>query len=88
MSPNFADLDRLRTELARVRRKGFALDQGRSERGVVAVGVPVRAPGGNAVAGLSVSMPSGRYDRHRLPSLVGILSRTAGAVDADLACSA
>lgn len=79
------DLDRLRTELARVRRKGFALNQGRSERGVVAVGVPVRAPDGTALAGLSVSMPSGRYDKHRLPSLVGILSRTAGAVEADLA---
>ncbi|WP_372974727.1 IclR family transcriptional regulator C-terminal domain-containing protein [Microbispora sp. GKU 823] len=52
---------------------------------MVAVGVPVRAPDGTALAGLSVSMPSGRYDKHRLPSLVGILSRTAGAVEADLA---
>ncbi|GIH66998.1 IclR family transcriptional regulator [Microbispora siamensis] len=79
------DLDRLRTELARVRRKGFALNQGRSERGVVAVGVPVRAPDGTALAGLSVSMPSGRYDKHRLPSLVDTLSRVAGAIEADLA---
>ncbi|MDF5753144.1 IclR family transcriptional regulator [Spongiactinospora sp. TRM90649] len=79
------DLQRLRAELARVRRNGFALNQGRSERGVVALGVPVRTPDGRAVAGLSVSMPSARYDRRRLPLLVGALSRAAAAVEADLA---
>jgi len=82
------DLDRLRAELAKVRRNGFALNQGRSERGVVAIGVPVRDPDGRALAGLSLSMPSCRYDRHRLPSLVSALSRAAGAVEADLARTA
>ncbi|WP_106398805.1 IclR family transcriptional regulator [Actinocorallia populi] len=82
------DLVRLRAELARVRRNGFVLNQGRSERGVVALGVPVRAPDRTALAGLSVSMPSGRYDRHRLPSLVDTLSRAAAAIEADLARSA
>ena len=82
------DLEGLRTELARVRRNGFMLNQGRSERGVVALGVPVRGPDGNALAGLSVSMPSGRYDRHRLRSLVDTLSRAAGVIEADLALSA
>lgn len=77
------DLERLRTELARVRRTGFALNQGRSERGVVALGVPLRTPDGQAVAGLSVSMPSGRYDRHRLPALVNALSYAAGAIEAE-----
>ncbi|MET8053814.1 IclR family transcriptional regulator C-terminal domain-containing protein [Streptosporangium sp. NPDC005286] len=81
------DLDRLRAEPARVRRNGFVLNQGRSERGVVALGVPLRAPDGDALAGLSVSMPSGRYDRHRLPSLVDALSHAAGAIEADLARS-
>lgn len=81
------DLKRLRAELARVRRNGFALNQGRSERGVVALGVPVRGPDGDALAGLSVSMPSGRYDRHRLPALVDALSRGAVAIEAELARS-
>ncbi|GAA0949718.1 IclR family transcriptional regulator [Actinocorallia libanotica] len=79
------DLAALRADLARVRRTGFALNQGRSERGVVAVGVPVRDPGGTVLAGLSVSMPGARYDRHRLPSLVNTLTRAAGALEADLA---
>ncbi|MFI0424458.1 IclR family transcriptional regulator [Spongiactinospora sp. 9N601] len=78
------DLARLRTELALVRRNGFVLNQDRSERGVTALGVPLRAPGGEALAGLSVSMPSGRYEPHRLPSLVDALSRAALAIAADL----
>lgn len=78
------DLAKLRTELARIRRQGFAVNHGRSERGVVAVGVPVRDRAGEAIAGLSVSMPSVRYERERLPALVGMLSKAAGAVESEL----
>jgi len=78
------DLPSLRGELARIRKQGFAFNQGRSEKGVVAVGVPVRANDGTALAGLSVSMPSVRYQRDSLLSLVATLHRTAGAVESDL----
>jgi DNA-binding IclR family transcriptional regulator len=74
----------LRTDLARVRRAGFALNQGRSERGVVAIGVPVRAPGGNVLAGISLSMPSVRYAKERLPTFVGVLRSQAEALERDL----
>ncbi|MEU8704940.1 IclR family transcriptional regulator [Streptomyces sp. NPDC048565] len=79
------DLSRLRTELRRLRRNGFAVNQGRSERGLVAVGVPVRDRDGKAVAGLSVSMPSVRYDPHRLQPLVATLNAAAHALEKDLA---
>jgi DNA-binding IclR family transcriptional regulator len=79
------DLVRLRTELARIRRQGFALNHGRSERGLVAVGVPVRDAQGAALAGLSVSMPSVRYAKERLALLVAALHRAAGTIEADLA---
>lgn len=75
----------LRAELDKVGRAGFAVNDERSERGIVAVGVPVRGGDGHPVAGLSVSMPSIRYDRHRLPALVEALKRAAGAVEAALA---
>ncbi len=74
---------RLRTELARIRKAGFVVNHGRSEKGVVAVGVPVRDEG-VAVAGLSVSMPGVRYDRHDLPALVGTLQAAARALEVDL----
>ncbi|MFE4451812.1 IclR family transcriptional regulator [Streptomyces sp. NPDC056796] len=79
------DLPRLRAELGRLRRDGFAVNQGRSERGLVAVGVPVHDRDGTAVAGLSVSLPGVRYDPHRLQSLVGVLRAAAHAVEEDLA---
>ncbi|MBO2463232.1 IclR family transcriptional regulator [Actinomadura violacea] len=78
------DPDVLHADLAGVRRNGFALNQGRSERGVVAVGVPVRAPEGEVVAGLSVSMPSARYEKERLPALVATLRSAADALERDL----
>ncbi|MYS44884.1 helix-turn-helix domain-containing protein [Streptomyces sp. SID5998] len=79
------DLARLRTELRRMRRNGFAVNRERSERGLVAVGVPVRGRDGAALAGLSVSMPSVRYDPQRLRSLVAALEAAAHAVETDLA---
>ncbi|MEW2623725.1 IclR family transcriptional regulator [Streptomyces sp. NPDC048106] len=79
------DPDRLRAELRRMRRNGFAVNRGRSERGLVAVGVPVRDQDGTALAGLSVSLPSVRYDPHRLRSLVATLEAAAHALEQDLA---
>jgi DNA-binding IclR family transcriptional regulator len=79
------DLAPLRKELARMRRSGFAVNQERSERGLVAVGVLVRGKDGTAQAGLSVSMPGVRYDPARLQSLVATLNAAARGLEADLA---
>lgn len=78
------DVTSLRAELARIRRKGFAVNRERSERGLVAVGVVVRDPAGTAQAGLSVSMPSVRYDPHQLGSLVATLTAAARELEAVL----
>lgn len=75
------DLVALTRDLDVVRRNGFALNDGRSERGVVAVGAPVRSPEGEVVAGISVSIPSVRYDPEKLPMLVGTLRATAAALE-------
>ncbi|MEZ7006259.1 IclR family transcriptional regulator [Streptomyces sp. AD55] len=79
------DLARLRAELRRLRRNGFAVNRERSERGLVAVGVPVRDADGAALAGLSLSMPSVRYDPHHLRTLVAALDTAARALERDLA---
>lgn len=78
------DRARLHRDLERIRRNGFALNEGRSERGVVAVGCAVRNPAGEAIAGLSVSMPSVRYEPHQLPTLVAAIRFAARAIEADL----
>jgi DNA-binding IclR family transcriptional regulator len=78
------DLTRLHRELKKIRSSGFALNQGRSERGVVAVGVPLRNADGDAVAGLSISMPSVRYDPHLLRAWVSAIGAAARSIEADL----
>lgn len=78
------DLGRLYRDLERIRRNGFAVNEGRSERGVVAVGCRVRNPAGAAIAGLSVSMPSVRYEPQNLPALVAAIRFAARAIEADL----
>jgi DNA-binding IclR family transcriptional regulator len=78
------NLNALRKDLAHIRRQGFAVNEGRSERGVVAVGCPVRRADGTAAAGISISMPSVRYDPHRLRSYVATLGLAAGAIEVEL----
>ncbi|GLZ05170.1 IclR family transcriptional regulator [Actinomadura sp. NBRC 104412] len=79
------DLARLRRELALVRRRGFAINEGLTETGLSALGVPVPWPrDGLPAAAISVAMPSARFDRDRIPFWVGSLRRTASAIANDL----
>lgn len=68
-------------QLRRVRHRGYAVNQGLSEKGVHAIGVLLRHPEDHrALAGVSVSMPSVRYASTRLPHLVTALHSTAEAI--------
>ncbi|WP_158889198.1 IclR family transcriptional regulator [Amycolatopsis anabasis] len=56
----------LLAELARVRKRGYAVNAGESEDGVSSVGIALTGPGGAVVGGLSVGAPSNRMTRqHR-----------------------
>jgi DNA-binding IclR family transcriptional regulator len=81
------DLASLSRDLQRIRKNGFAVNRGISERGVVAIGRPVRDRDGVAVAGVSVSMPSARYQPQKLESIVVALSNSVAAIEADLRSS-
>ncbi|WP_198955108.1 IclR family transcriptional regulator [Kineosporia sp. R_H_3] len=74
------DLRRLHADLRAVRRTGIALNLGRSERGLAAVGRAVLDADGDAVAAVSVSMPTVRYRKERMPDLVAALGVAADAV--------
>ena len=54
------DPDRLRNELERVRRQGFAVNDGEREEGIRAIAVPLFTRTGRMVTGLSVFGPSFR----------------------------
>ena len=78
------DLAGLRARAGRDPHERLRVNEDRSERGVVAVGVPVRDRDGTPLAGLSISMPSVRYDRKGLPHIVSTLTHAARALEADL----
>ncbi|GAA1018873.1 hypothetical protein Aple_025600 [Acrocarpospora pleiomorpha] len=59
--------------VGQARRDGFALNLHRSEKGLVAIGVPVPWDGSELFAGLSVSLPSTRYDERRVDRYVSVL---------------
>ncbi len=79
------DLAALRKELRIVRERGFAINAGRTEAGLTAIGRAVRIDGQRADAAISVSMPTVRFSEERLVQLVTALALTARDIEQDLA---
>jgi DNA-binding IclR family transcriptional regulator len=79
--PNLAAL---RRQLALVRERGFAINDGRTEKGLVAIGRAIQMYEGCADAAVSISMPSARFSRSRLPELVRELVHATAAIESDL----
>jgi IclR family transcriptional regulator, acetate operon repressor len=79
-----ATVARLQRELRTVRRRGFAVNDQETEAGLTAVGVAVPPAGGLPGAALSVSAPSARYSRDRLPVWGTALSGAAAAIAREL----
>jgi DNA-binding IclR family transcriptional regulator len=78
------DLKALRREMRLARERGFAINNGRTETGVTAVGRAVRTPDGRAEAAVSVSLPTARFSRERLPRLVAALAVTTTDIEREL----
>lgn len=77
----------LRREMRRARERGFALNDGRTETGVTAIGRAVRGPDGLAEAAVSISMPKARFSRSVLPQLVAALAVTTADIERELAAA-
>lgn len=78
------DLARLHADLRAVRRTGIAVNLERSERGLAAVGRAVLDRDGDPAAAVSVSMPTVRYRKERIPELVAALTVAAEAITRQL----
>jgi DNA-binding IclR family transcriptional regulator len=79
-----AEFDRFAAELTLIKRQGYALNNQQTEDAVVACGTAVRAPGGGPAAGISVSMPTGRFFPATLPDLVRDLQLAAAGIGRDI----
>jgi DNA-binding IclR family transcriptional regulator len=74
----------LRTELATVRARGYAVTDEELEPGLIAVATPIRGYDGAVVASLSVSGPTTRMSRDGLPAVAGYCAEEAAALSAVL----
>ncbi|WP_433503633.1 IclR family transcriptional regulator [Pseudonocardia halophobica] len=82
-----ADVDALLRDLRRVRRRGFAVNDQKTETGVTAIGAAIPAPTAGGVAAraaLSIALPTARYRRDRLPEWVARLTATAERIAREL----
>lgn len=75
---------RLRTELSRIRRLGFATDDGENEDGVRCIAVPIRDARGAVIAAMSVSAPAYRFGLERLAALAPRMQEAARVVSSRL----
>lgn len=78
-----ADTDAVLSRLRMVRRSGVAVNLGRSEEGLVAVGRAVLLDG-EPVAAVSIAMPAARYFAQRLPEYDVWVRRAVEAVEVAL----
>ena len=81
------DRKALRREMRLARERGFAINNGRTETGVTAVGRAVRGADGLAEAAVSISLPTARYSRTVLPQLVAALAVTTADIERELAAA-
>ncbi len=77
----------LRREMRLARGRGFAINNGRTETGVTAIGRAVHGGDGVAEAAVSISLPTARYSRTVLPQLVAALAVTTADIERELAAS-
>jgi IclR family transcriptional regulator, acetate operon repressor len=74
----------LRTDLATVRARGYAVTDEELEPGLIAVAAPVRGYDGAVVAALSVSAPTNRMSRDSVPAIAGYCAEEAAGLSAVL----
>ncbi len=79
-SSTITDASRLRAELRRIRRDGYAVDYGEQEEGVRCLAAPVFGPDGEIFAALSLSGPASRLEEKRMDALIPHLKRIAAAL--------
>jgi IclR family acetate operon transcriptional repressor len=84
--PEF-DWDCFRRSLVAVRRRGYGISDGVTERGITAIGACVRGTDARPVAAVAISAPSLRMQRRHVPQTAEVLHRHIALLEAELARS-
>jgi DNA-binding IclR family transcriptional regulator len=78
----------LKSQLRRVRERGWALDDEEFEENLRCIGAPVRNSSGLVVASISIAGPAFRLTKDKIPVLVECLKNAAAQISADLGYAA
>ncbi|MER7792079.1 IclR family transcriptional regulator [Streptomyces sp. NPDC097640] len=81
-------LPRLRRELALVRKRGFAINDQRTETGLTALATAIRDASGAPVAAAAIAMPTARFHRDHVSGWVAALNRAVSRVERELRSAA
>ena len=76
--------DSLRAELAAIRARGWSFDNEEKTPGMRCVAAPVFNAHGEAVAGISVSGPTGRMPDDRIEAIAALVMEAAATVSGGL----
>jgi DNA-binding IclR family transcriptional regulator len=83
-SHTIPDANRLRRELAKIFRQGYALDDREADLGARCVAAPILDDTGKLLAALSVSGPITRITRAKIPSFATMVKNAARDVSSRL----
>src|SRR5262249_47391708 len=75
---------KLRGELARIEKRGYAVDNSEHQPGLRCVGAPIRDQTGRVFAGISVSGPARRISDDEVKKLSALVMHNASAISAKL----
>jgi DNA-binding IclR family transcriptional regulator len=81
---SIATVEDLRERLATVRKRGHAVDDGETVRGMICIGAPVRDDAGEVVGAVAVSMPKGARSSGRLTADAADLKTLADRISRGL----
>jgi IclR family acetate operon transcriptional repressor len=70
--------------LSVIRRQGFGTNFQESERGVIALGMAVRGLDGAAIAAVTISAPTVRFNRGQIVNLLPALTETVEDIRSDI----
>jgi IclR family acetate operon transcriptional repressor len=70
----------LRRQLREIARRGYAIETGENEEGLMCIGVPILARGGRPVAAISLSAPEARLPRPTRLDAIAALRHAAGGL--------
>lgn len=84
-SSRITSLQALKRHLVTVRQNGYALNIEEAAQGISGIAASVKDATGRAVAGISVAIPSVRFNRKKIPDYVEALHAAVGMAEVELA---